>query len=74
MTLARTMPAVVGFGAGLAIVLGAFDYTGAVLTGYSKDPSIDEVERKEYLRKNRRKPIQETIAELGEGRGEFLNY
>lgn len=31
---------------------------------------MDEVSRKEYLRKNRRRPIEQTIAELGEGRGE----
>lgn len=65
----RTLPAVLGYGAGLAVLLGAFDYTGGVLTGYDKDPSVDEYERKEYLRKNRRRPIQETIEELGEGRG-----
>ncbi|MCJ1246542.1 hypothetical protein MMC30_003750 [Trapelia coarctata] len=65
----RNLPAVLGYGAALAVLLGTFDYTGGVLTGYEKDPSIDEYERKEYLRKNRRRPIQETIEELGEGRG-----
>ncbi len=39
------------------------------MTGYEKDPSIDEYDRKEQLRKNRRRPIQETLEELGEGRG-----
>jgi len=63
------MPAIIGYGAGLAIVLSAFDYTGAMLTGYTKDPEVDEVERKEALRKNRRRPIQETLEQLGEGRG-----
>jgi len=33
---------------------------------------VDEVSRKEYLRKNRRRPIEQTIAELGEGRGEAI--
>ncbi|MCJ1412074.1 hypothetical protein MMC19_006166 [Ptychographa xylographoides] len=65
----RTVPAVLGYGAGLAVLLGAFDYTGGVLTGYERDPSIDEYDRKQYLRKNRRRPIQETIEDLGEGRG-----
>jgi hypothetical protein len=60
---------VLGFGALTAVILGAFDYTGAALTGYARDPEIDEFERKQYLRKNRRRPIEETIAELGEGRG-----
>lgn len=65
----RTMPAVLGYGAGLAVLLGTFDYTGGVLTGYTKDPEVDEYERKEMLRRNRRRPIQETVTELGEGRG-----
>lgn len=69
--LVRTVPAVLGYGALLAVTLGAFDYTGGVLTGYSKDPTVDEVDRKEYLRKNRRRPIQQTVEELGEGRGLF---
>ena len=65
----RTFPAVLGFGAGLAVVEGVFDYTGGKLSGYDKDPNVDEYDRKEQLRKNWRKPIQETLQELGEGRG-----
>ncbi len=68
----RTIPAVLGYGAGLAVLLGTFDYTGGVLTGYTRDPDVDEFERKEQLRKNRRRPISETIEELGEGRGTLL--
>lgn len=30
---------------------------------------MDEFERKQYLRKNRRRPIDQTISEIGEGRG-----
>jgi len=66
---ARSMPAIIGYGAGLAIVMSAFDYTGGSLFGYARDPTVDEYDRKEALRKNRRRPIQETIEELGEGRG-----
>lgn len=58
-----------GYGAGLAAILYAFNYTGGQLTGYGKDPMIDEVGRKEYLRRNRRHPVEDTVAELGEGRG-----
>jgi len=65
----RSMPAILGYGAGLAVVLAAFNYTGGRLTGYSKDPEVDEVSRKEYLRRNRRRPMEDTVAELGEGRG-----
>jgi hypothetical protein len=49
--------------------MSAYDYTGGSLSGYKKDKDLDEFERKEALRKNRRRPIQETISELGEGRG-----
>lgn len=69
--IVRTFPAVLGFGAGLAIVQGVFDYTGGKFSGYDKDPNVDEYERKEALRMNRRRPIQETLEELGEGRGEL---
>lgn len=66
-----SLPAIVGYGAGLSVIMAAFDYTGAKLTGFTKDPSVDEVARKEYLRRNRRRPIEQTVAELGEGRGIF---
>lgn len=52
-----------------AVVIGAYDYTGGRLSGYKKDPKVDEFDRKQELRKNRRRPIEETIAEVGEGRG-----
>jgi hypothetical protein len=51
------------------VVLGTFDYAGGTLTGYTRDPAVDEVDRKEFLRKNRRIPVEQTVAELGEGRG-----
>ncbi|KAH0605803.1 uncharacterized protein H6S33_004260 [Morchella sextelata] len=65
----RTMPAVIGYGAGLALILGAFDYTGGSLTGLFKDMNMDEVTRKEMLRAGRRRPVDETVEVLGEGRG-----
>jgi hypothetical protein len=37
-----TTPAVLGFGALAAVVLGAYDYTGGALTGFKKDPEVDE--------------------------------
>lgn len=66
-----SLPAIIGYGAALSVVMSAFDYTGGKLTGYTKDPSVDDVARKEYLRKNVRRPIEQTIAELGEGRGVY---
>lgn len=59
----------VGYGALCAITLSAFTFTGSALTGYQQDRDVDEVSRKEYMRKNRRRPIDETVNELGEGRG-----
>ena len=67
----RTFPAVLGFGTGLAIVQGVFDYGGGKFSGYDKDPKVDEYERKEALRQQTRRPIQETLDQLGEGRGEL---
>ncbi|KAL2009844.1 hypothetical protein VTN00DRAFT_5651 [Thermoascus crustaceus] len=66
---ARTFPAVVGYGAALATAMGVFEYTGGSLWGYSKDKKEDDFERLEKLRKAYRTPAEETIAELGEGRG-----
>ncbi|CAG8954151.1 hypothetical protein HYFRA_00005769 [Hymenoscyphus fraxineus] len=62
-------PKVLGMGAGLAIVFAAYEFTGGRLRGPKRDPEVDEFERKQQLRKNRRIPIEETIAQLGEGRG-----
>ncbi|KAF2169651.1 hypothetical protein M409DRAFT_20064 [Zasmidium cellare ATCC 36951] len=67
----RSAPAVIGYGSGLAILLAAFQYTGGTLSGFARDPNVDEVARKEYLRKNRRRSIEETVNELGEGRGVY---
>lgn len=67
--LRRSLPAIVGYGAALSILMAAFDYTGGKLNGYTKDTTVDEVGRKEYLRRNIRRPIEQIVAELGEGRG-----
>jgi len=69
IAIVRSIPAVLGFGALTSVVLGAYDYTGGALSGRKKDPEIDEFERKQELRKNRRRPIEQTISEIGEGRG-----
>lgn len=57
-----------GYGATLAITMSVFDFTGG-LWGYDRDAQTDEYERRTQLRKAYRKPGEETIAELGEGRG-----
>lgn len=64
------MPRVLGYGALMSVALTVFNYTGSSLKGYWAATNVDEYERKEMLRKNRRRPIEETLAEIGEGRGE----
>ncbi|KAL8674919.1 MAG: hypothetical protein Q9168_000723 [Polycauliona sp. 1 TL-2023] len=49
--------------------VGTFDYTGGRMTGFARDAEVDEYERKEQMRRNKRRPIEETLQELGEGRG-----
>jgi hypothetical protein len=38
-----------------------------------RDPNRDLLEEREALRKNYRRPVEETIAELGEGRGKLIS-
>lgn len=59
----------VGFGAALSLAQFAFEYTGGKFSGFAQDAEVDEYERKEQLRRNRRRPIEQTLQEMGEGRG-----
>ena len=63
------MSAVLGRGAALAAIVGVFEYTGGKLMPAGKDPEMSDAERKEMLKNRYRRPYQETINELGEGRG-----
>ena len=60
-----------GYGAGAAVFLGTFEYTGGTLWGYRNRTDEDEFDRLERMRKNYRNPGEETVARLGEGRGMF---
>lgn len=61
---------ILGWGVATSVALAAFDYTGGALKGKnSEDNGMDEFEKKEHIRRNRRRPIEETLAEIGEGRG-----
>lgn len=67
------MPQVIGWGTFVAVAITVFDFTGGHLWGakkWSKEEQVDEFDRKEWLRRNRRRPIEETLAEVGEGRCE----
>lgn len=68
---ARTFPSIFGYGTALAVTLAAFEYTGGSLWGKDKDQNLDKYEQLEKLRKNYRTPGEQTIAELGEGRGMY---
>ncbi|KAH7393974.1 hypothetical protein DE146DRAFT_660427 [Phaeosphaeria sp. MPI-PUGE-AT-0046c] len=65
----RSLPFMLGAGAATATVMTAFRYTSG-LRGY-EDANLDdeEVERREAAKKARRRPLSETIEQLGEGRG-----
>ncbi|KIV77272.1 hypothetical protein PV11_09083 [Exophiala sideris] len=66
----RSMPSVAGsalaLGAGMAVV----SYTGrSIFESQSDSPQLDRLGHKEEAKTRYRRPIQETINELGEGRG-----
>jgi hypothetical protein len=66
------MPYILGFGAATSILVTTFEYAGGHLRGQGKATELEEFDRKEAMRLNRRRPIQETVAELGEGRGQQI--
>ncbi|KAK0721535.1 Tim17/Tim22/Tim23/Pmp24 family-domain-containing protein [Apiosordaria backusii] len=65
---AGRIPAILGYGALMSVTSAVFEYTGGRIQGTGRDPNVDEYERKEMLRKRYRRPVEETIAEIGEGR------
>ncbi|KAF2121826.1 hypothetical protein BDV96DRAFT_483197 [Lophiotrema nucula] len=66
----RSIPFMLGAGVCTASIMAAWNVTKGVSGGeYTEEFAEDEVERREALKKLRRRPIQETIDQLGEGRG-----
>lgn len=57
-----------GAGAAFSTVMTTFRFTGG-LAGPGENLDEDEVERREAAKKVRRRPLSETIEQLGEGRG-----
>lgn len=47
-----------------------FCYSGESISGFIQGYADEQLERKQELRHDTRRPIEETIAELGEGRGQ----
>jgi hypothetical protein len=65
----RTVASIIGMGVFTAVLTGGMTYTGGTLKGGLRDPDADKVAEKDLARKNYRSPVEQTIAELGEGRG-----
>jgi hypothetical protein len=63
------MPGFVGFTVASAFTVGFFSWTGGSLLGRHADPDADLLAEKDKARKQYRVPVEQTIAELGEGRG-----
>jgi hypothetical protein len=68
------MPRIFGYGAAFSVIMTVCDYAGGSIRGKRRDPEVDEYERKKALRLNRRRPIEETLAEVGEGRCGFRHF
>ncbi|EAW06857.1 NADH-ubiquinone oxidoreductase 213 kDa subunit [Aspergillus clavatus NRRL 1] len=66
---ARTFPAILGYGAALATAMAGFDFTGGSLFGSKKSTDVDEFDRRTQLRTAYQTSVEQTFAELGEGRG-----
>ena len=69
MISGRSIPFMLGSGAAFSVAMSTFHYTGGFRPKQAEIEE-DEYERRARIKRNRRRPIEETIAELGEGRGE----
>jgi hypothetical protein len=65
----RSLPYMLGAASMTSFTIAAFKYTGG-LTGYKTDTGEDEVEGREAYKETYRRPVSETIEQVGEGRGE----
>ncbi|KAH7378779.1 hypothetical protein BKA66DRAFT_495285 [Pyrenochaeta sp. MPI-SDFR-AT-0127] len=66
----RSLPFMLGAGVAFSAVFSAFRYTNGFRgVGDIRVEDDSEVERREELKKVRRRPLSETIEQLGEGRG-----
>ncbi|KAJ3524306.1 hypothetical protein NM208_g12111 [Fusarium decemcellulare] len=61
------MPVVLGLGASVAVTQGMFYYLGNRYDSFYKED--DTFARKETIRRTTRLPVEQTISEIGEGRG-----
>ncbi|PHH74255.1 hypothetical protein CDD80_3206 [Ophiocordyceps camponoti-rufipedis] len=61
----RKLPVVLGLGAFVGVLQGSFFFLGNRLDSFYDDE--DEFERREIIRRTTRIPVEQTIAEIGEG-------
>ena len=67
----RSATSALGNALGLGVILAVVTYTGrSMFESSSDEPQIDRVAYKEEAKARFRRPLNETINELGEGRGE----
>src|SRR5690242_21850265 len=61
-------------GAGMCFgtAMSAFRYTAGLRGAASGEVDDEEIERKEAMKKLRRRPLSENLEQLGEGRGKSL--
>ncbi len=68
----RTVPSVLGNGVLLAVALAGAQYSGGAIFSQRSDPEEDAFVKKEEIRRRFRRPANEMINEIGEGRGMSL--
>jgi hypothetical protein len=70
MLSARSMTSALGSALLFGSVLGTIAYTGGTILGdRPSEPDMDKAAYKEEMRKRFRRPINELVNEIGEGRG-----
>jgi hypothetical protein len=63
------MSSVLGYGVLLAVTMAASEYTGHSMLSDVTDPEKDRFQNKTEIRNRFRRPVNELINEVGEGRG-----
>lgn len=70
----RTIPSVLGNGLAVGVILAATHVAGANFIAAPPEGTEDSMLTKEEIRRRFRRPIQETINEIGEGRGMLYSF
>lgn len=65
----RSLPSVLGSGVLLGVALAGAQFTGGAVFSQRSDPDEDKFATKEEVRRRFRRPVNEMINEIGEGRG-----